>query len=346
MTLTAKEITTKTQFYCPHPDGKGRVYVLKVLKYIGRIFKRDSNPREYYVSYSVTVKNLSGGDNKVIIVLPVPPNSAYQIVNGEPAFTLGYHKSSDNKFGNEIVFWQGILQPEEEKYSAENLQIAVSPRKSVINPAWTIDNYSNIKDNQEYSLYLGDEAHVNGSDKKARGLAGSILNGERNLGVALDKLYRYVVDNLEYGNPVKGLYSYSYALEKRVVDCGGFDSLLGSLCRSAGIPSRIVSGFWAESEISEAYKKMHAWLEALLPNGDWFPLDPSVEHLRSRGRSRKEGGFGVTESDRIAFSYGSDITLKIGDKDLAQDILQNPVIVADGGVDSLEVKTVFVAQKM
>lgn len=317
-----------------------------MFKYIGKLFSRGSGPREYYVSYSVTVSNLSGGDNKVIIILPVPPNTAYQIVNGTPAFTWGYRKTADAKFGNQVVFWQGVLRPGEEKYSAENLQIAVSPRKAVINPSWTIDDYLNIKDSQEYHLYLGDEAHINGSDARVRSLAGSILNGERNLRAVLSKLYKYVVDNLEYGNPVKGLYSYSYALEKRAVDCGGFDSLLGSLSRSVGIPSRIVSGFWAESEVSEAYKKMHAWLEVLLPNGDWFPLDPSVEHLRSRGKSGREGGFGVTASDRIAFSYGSDIPLKICDKDLTPDILQTPVIIAEGGVDSLEAKTIFVAQKM
>ena len=315
-------------------------------KYIGKLFSRGSGPREYYISYSVTVKNLSGGDNKLIVILPVPPNSTYQIVNGEPAFTWGYRKTADNKFGNQVVFWQGVLAPNAEKYSSENIQIAVSPRKVDIDPNWTIDDYSGAKDNPEYSLYLSEEPHINGGDDRVKNLANSILGNETNLSSSLRKLYDYVVENLEYGNPVKGLYAYNYALENKTVDCGGFDSLLGALCRSRGIPSRIVSGFWAEGGISEAYKKMHAWLEVLLPNGEWLPLDPSVEHLEKRGRSGKEGGFGITGNDRIAFSCGSDIPLNIGEREMSVDILQNPIVFAEGGDNSVEIKTNFSAQKV
>jgi len=317
-----------------------------VFEYIIKLFSRGSGPRGYRVSYSVTVKNISAGDNKIVTILPIPPNTVYQTTNGEPAFTRGYHKTFDAKFGNQVVFWQEILQPGEEKCFAENIQIAVSPRKLTINPVWTVDNYHDTKKAVEYSLYLKDETHVNGSDEKVRGLAGSILRSEKNLGVVLGNLYKYVVDNLKYGNPVKGLYPYSYVLEKRVVDCGGFDSLLCSLYRAVGIPSRIVSGFWAGSEIGEACEKMHAWLEVLLPNGDWFPLDPSVEHLRLLGRSDKDGGFGITGNNRIAFSRGSDIPLKISDKDLTSDILQNPIVIAEAGDNSIEIKTNFSAKKI
>lgn len=315
------------------------------IKYIRQLFSRASQPREYYVSYSVSLKNLSGTDNNVIVMLPVPPNEVYQIVAGIPAFTWGYRKTSDVKFSNQVVFWQGILQPNAEKYYAENFEIAVSPRKVVINPSWTLRDYLQAKDSPEYNLYLQAEEHLSGQNERIRNLASSILSSEQNLLLSVQKLYEYVIGNLDYGNPIRGLYSYGDALGRKTVDCGGFSSLLGSLCRAISIPAKIISGFWAESDIAEASKKMHAWLEILLPNGEWLPLDPSIDYLRRHGRSSKEGGFGVTGSDRIAFSSGSDIPLQIGEHSMSLDILQNPVVFAANGADSLEIKTNFVAQK-
>lgn len=105
----------------------------------------------------------------------------------------------------------------------------------------------------------------------------------------------FVISYLTYGNPIDGLYTAEEAREKRIVDCGGFDSLLQDELKKRGIESKIVAGFWAGYE----QNGMHAWLEI----GD-IPADPSLEYLRRQGRTKKSGRLGFIGSDRIAFSAG------------------------------------------
>lgn len=253
---------------------------------------------------------------------------------------------SDTKFGNEIFLSQGVLGPGVEKYCEEKLEVMVNHKNLSINPSWTINNYSKIKGKPEYVLYISSDRYLNGSDERIRQLSSSILGSENNLERIVKRLYGYTVENLNYGNPIRGLYTFRDALNKKVVDCGGFASLLGSLLKSVGVPSRVVVGFWLDSYKGRADKKMHAWLEILLPDGVWLTLDPAVEHLRRHGRSKRVGGFGVIGNDRIIFSYGSEITFKIANQDLTLDILQNPVILAEKGENSMEEKINFVVQKI
>ncbi len=104
---------------------------------------------------------------------------------------------------------------------------------------------------------------------------------------------QFVIEYLTYGNPIDGLYTAQEARDKRVVDCGGFDTLLQDELKKKDIESNVVAGFWSDGN-------MHAWLEI-----GTIPADPSMEYLRKHGRTRKSGMLGFVGSDRIAFSTGN-----------------------------------------
>ena len=127
-----------------------------------------------------------------------------------------------------------------------------------------------------------------------------------------------VLGSLSYGNPIDGLYTADQAREQKIVDCGGFDTVLQDELQKRGVESRIVAGFWAGYEDND----MHAWLEI----GN-TPADPSMDYLRSRGRSKKSGGLGFVGSDRIAMSVGSFFDIEVGGKQYPVDILQNPILI-------------------
>jgi len=112
---------------------------------------------------------------------------------------------------------------------------------------------------------------------------------------AIRQANEFVIGYLQYGNAIEGLYTAQQAREKRIVDCGGFDSLLQDELQKKGIASNIVAGFWSDG-------KMHAWLE--IAGG--IPADPSVEYLRRQGRTKKSGRLGFVGSDRIAISSGGE----------------------------------------
>lgn len=138
----------------------------------------------------------------------------------------------------------------------------------------------------------------------------------------LRRCYEFVVTHLRYGDPITGLYSAREAMQRSVVDCGGFSSLLCAMLIARGIPARIVSGFWAGYPAAA----MHAWLEAECAPGQWISMDPSTDHLSRQGRTKKSGRFGYVGSDRIAFSVGSDITCLASGETVTVPILQHPVL--------------------
>ncbi|EKD76531.1 MAG: hypothetical protein ACD_43C00071G0004 [uncultured bacterium] len=76
---------------------------------------------------------------------------------------------------------------------------------------------------------------------------------------------------------------------------------------------------------------MHAWIECLLPNGQWLALDPSVEYLRKQGRTNKLGGFNEIGSDRIVMNTGSHHTVRLGSQTITMDIIQTPTFIATNG---------------
>lgn len=318
-----------------------------MINFIRRLLNIFPEPKEhtYEVCYSVKVKNLFQGENKIAVVLPIPFKTFYQEILSEPTFSFGGQIINEFRFGNSVILWQEILSAGLSMDVSESFKIRVHEREKLINPVFTVKDYEGLKDNLGYWVYIAPGEHLSGNDYRVRGLAKTVVGNEENLKTATKKLYEFVVKRLKYGKPIKGLYTFSDVLIKDKVDCGGFDSLLGSLYMSLGIPARIVSGFWANNSDGETSEKMHAWLEFMLPDGKWFPVDPSIEHLRIQGRTKRQGGFGRVGSDRIAFSYGSDITLEIGGKKQVFDILQNPIVIAERGDDSVEVKTNLTVQE-
>ncbi len=176
---------------------------------------------------------------------------------------------------------------------------------------------------QTYRLsdYLKPETSM--KDARVNAIVRGVVGKENDLFALMRRLYEYVLEKLVYDNPIEGLYTYREALKKKRVDCGGFASLLSALLSGAGIPNRLVAGF-LKKKGSRTNLSMHAWLEAVLPDGSVFPMDPSVEWRRRRGQTARYGGFGYVGSDRVVTSYGTDHRLLVGGKIYSCPILQNP----------------------
>ncbi len=219
-------------------------------------------------------------------------------------------------FGNEVARWR-IENPSVGRYFNfnETCEVVVHPRKT---PRIEGDLAGYDKGDPQYKLYTKDDPFFNFSDPRIEALAKKLVGGQATVRTVAKKFYDYVLDKLNYGNPIEGLYSSIDALEKDVVDCGGFDCLLGALLRSVGIPARLVSGILA----GYPGEHMHAWLEFMTPEGLWVPTDPSNEKLRLEKRDFKPGGFGKVGNDRIAFSIGTNI--KISEKNFP--LIQLPAV--------------------
>lgn len=66
-------------------------------------------------------------------------------------------------------------------------------------------------------------------------------------------------------------------LELRAGVCQDFSHVMIGLCRIAGIPTRYVSGYLYLGDHDElrGTQATHAWVEVLLPGGEWLGIDPT-----------------------------------------------------------------------
>ncbi|OYD08511.1 transglutaminase-like domain-containing protein [Paludifilum halophilum] len=123
-------------------------------------------------------------------------------------------------------------------------------------------------------------------------------------------LFRYVVRRFRYSARVKKRGTILF-IKSRKGDCGEFAALYAALCRSVGIPCRMVVGSFAVDK-----NQYHVWNEVFLEEG-WIPVDTSMANVQlkqpwrflfSNIRTFKPHRyFGQTEGQRIAFSLGSNI---------------------------------------
>lgn len=205
------------------------------------------------------------------------------------------------------------------------IQFTTSPKtfQTYLNRKLTIQDYNN-------NLFQPNR-FINGTDNQIKKLTKNIVGKEKFLSKIISKLYYFTLDYLTYGKPFEGLYSYQQAMEERTTDCGGFATFLASLLQSVNIPSRLVVGFLIKKNFINQilstfnFLLMHAWLEVLLPDDSWLPLDPSIEWRRNKSLTKRQGGFGFIPADRLVVSFGCDHRIKVNDKIYQIDILQNPI---------------------
>jgi transglutaminase-like putative cysteine protease len=266
---------------------------------------------------------------KQFIIFSLPQSSLYHQILDLKINSKNYQIIDEKKWGNKVV----VLKDKSE------INFAVKPFsfQSSINPDFTLSSYQKTKIPK---VYLTPNRFINGKDPKIKSLAKKILGQETNLLTVVKKLYDFTLKYLTYGKPIDGLYPYSQALKEKVTDCGGFSTFLASLLQSQNIPSRLVVGFIIKKNIIKdlliklqvtSYRLqdllIHAWLEILLPDGSFFPLDPSIEWRRKKGKTQRQGGFGFIPADRLVTSYGCDFDLNINGKNYKIDLLQKPLLV-------------------
>lgn len=287
-------------------------------------YTQDQN---YKFSYKISVKNISQKQQKSTLVVPVPldiqKEQSVVWVQFQPDLTNYF---IEQKFHNSYLLYPVDLQPAENFEIEESFQVSVFPYHPKLSQTFTFDDYKLSPEIKKQ--FFSSNKYIQFEHPEIQKLAYQIKGSEQNVIAVARKINDFVIDYLEYKNPILGLYSALEALEKKEVDCGGYDTLFVALCLAIGIPARVVSGFWADPNVGlrPSDEMMHAWAEFMLPNGEWISVDPSIEQLFLQRRTNKSGRFGFVGSDRVVFSKGCDIPLQINGQTYSTDILQNAFV--------------------
>lgn len=288
-----------------------------------------NNALNMKIKLSFKIKN-----NNKFLIFSLPQSNHYQKISNLTITPKNYQIINEKKWGNKIVILNSFQDLKKLNIFFNHQPLKI---KKTMNPNYTLKSYDF---NKIPKLYLTPNRFINGKDQQIKKLSQKIVGQEKNLYQIIKKLYDFSLNYLTYGKPIDGLYTYKQALTEKITDCGGFSTFLASFLQSQKIPSRLVVGFIIKKNFFKNFLNklhvirytlqdllMHAWLEIILPDGSWFPLDPSIEWRRNNGLSKRQGGFGFIPADRLITSFGCNFNIKIGGTKYNLSILQNKIII-------------------
>lgn len=298
------------------------------------------NPRVYNVEYSFEMfpdPNKIDRSKDLKLWVPIPrewdSQKAVKIIFVEPE---PHAKYVDPEHGNPMLFWDFGKEPEKPSYKV-NLKYRVESYEihADIDPN-EIGAYD--KSSQDYALYT-QSTHTVSINDKVRELARIAVGDEKNPYLQAKRIYEFVRKKMRRGGEATGFrrirgFSVKTLLEYPVTNqetgeeyyegmCGEYSMFFVALCRTIGIPARVVLGVQSRylqlgSQDSDSSRWIrlglspdglaaddlyggfgHAWAEFYLPSYGWIPVDPLPP-----------GRFSYSHNDAVIVSKGTDI--KIG----------------------------------
>ncbi|MDD4834337.1 MAG: S-layer homology domain-containing protein [Lutispora sp.] len=220
--------------------------------------------------YNLNIKVLAGADS----------NSPYQRRLGFSIYPLPTSFFTD-EWGNTY----GIISVET-LLPGQKVEVVVE--KSILNGGIFYDDsiyrinadYSEFFKNSLNFKYINPGEKVESDNHQIKSKALELAKTGTTLEKA-KKIYDFV--NLHIKYDIDPRYANKGALSGFMTGrgvCDEYASLFTALCRAAGIPSRLVAGYWIEQDMEEnigmdVSTERHAWSEFYLPGEGWIPVEPT-----------------------------------------------------------------------
>lgn len=132
------------------------------------------------------------------------------------------------------------------------------------------------------SPYLGLEGVTSVVEQTARQLASKV---QYETSAFLMQVNEFIFKNFAYEIREEGIPNTpEYTLLSRKGSCRDYAVLFSALCRSMGLATRFVSGYYtgiAPVDLPNQTHHLHAWVEVYLPGGGWRGYDPTQHEVVS-----------------------------------------------------------------
>ncbi len=207
----------------------------------------------------------------------------------QPDIALRY---DDKLNGNRIRFWDmsGLCKPEQKHELTRRFSFTCY-RLACDVDSTRVGRFQ--KDRAFYKFYTKSEPWLEYQGAIAD-TADGIINGCRNPYNQMLKIDAWLRQHGVYKYPPEKRGA-AEMLRTMQGDCGQFAYLFIAMCRSVGIPARLVCGFKLIEEKQWGY---HVWAECFMPAYGWLPVDLT-----------DEDNPGVLSNDRLITSVGMNIPL-------------------------------------
>ena len=226
------------------------------------------------------------------IYVAIPENRYNQKLIGDPVFTPEPTEVLVDQYGQKIAHFERPNLPAgavfEPRYRVDvslyRTRIWIIPEK--VGTRGDIPEEIRAQYLTDARKYRLDHPAIQMAVKKA-------IGDETNLYWIARKLYRYVMDKLDY--KIQGGWDAApILLERGTGSCSEYSFVMIALCRAAGIPARYVGGVVTRGDDSFVDNVFHRWVEIYLPGYGWIPVDPDRGDRRStRGQAM---GFGFQDN--------------------------------------------------
>lgn len=295
----------------------GAMLLLAISYYIG-LFNNPNTPLEHQLPQSynaiITTKitNIDAevGEAQLWIALPVNCGTQQNVsvisIDPEPDQIILSPEAC-----TKICYWDfnNSLPTNSTLTIVQNISFTANPFTTPIDSS-KIEAYD--YSSSLYKEYTKPSQRVEADDPGIIAMAKDVVGTETNPYNKADLIYGWIVKNITYEIQEQELGA-SYAFYNRKGDCTEFATLFVAMCRSQGIPARLVHGYLYGSDTSAG----HMWAEFYLPPYGWVPADPTGDHttksrfffgrLGSNVLILSKGNVGLStnypEDNPFAFSY-------------------------------------------
>lgn len=124
--------------------------------------------------------------------------------------------------------------------------------------------------NQGNERFLQSEKYIEVSDPKIRELSNTFSDVDSHK--RLEKIYRWVADNIQYSGYSEADHGALYALENKKGDCTEYTYLVNALARAQKMPARAIGGYVYDTDAVLRSADFHNWAEVYV-NGAWRVID-------------------------------------------------------------------------
>jgi transglutaminase-like putative cysteine protease len=261
--------------------------------------------RRFEIVDSCEIGSMSNQDESIELWYPIIPDTPYQrVLDISISAPSSWAMYRELEHGNSMLY----AKPRNSIGKEPRIQIRYLVERTAVSHAIHLADVRPLETPALFERWLRAEQFVD-VDAKTRALAREIVGAETNVLFQARVIYDYVTGAMTYDaaqQSWKG--STEHALMCSVGNCNDIHALFISLCRSVGIPARLILGQALEAPLpgQDACELCgyHCWAEYFAPGLGWVPVDASCAC-----KYGKHHLFGDLEMNHIAWSVGRDVEL-------------------------------------
>lgn len=277
----------------------------------------------YTIEYGYFINTSGVGSYEINYSCCIP-----KILKGSTSAEILHKKDywSNNIEGNTFIIWN-IKEDENETYKlgvsvevyAESFIVEDLTGKGALNISAIEDEYPDIFSKYTKDQWLNNEIFVDPDNLQIKTIAEEILRDtdSENAFTVAKNLFKWLKQNIKYelheeNTSVQPAY---LTYNKKAGDCDDLSLLYVSLCRSIGLPARLVKGYLLLEENNTINVIPHAWAEVFVGGNigyrGWIPVECTGESEDLKDEIYQNFAIEDTRHLRTFVDYGSNESLKL-----------------------------------